>query len=426
MSHERLPENGRVLYTMPVWPSDVVRSMQFSDFFQAYRGTAFAVQTADGWSWSSSRLERPAFTANFSTRSQLDTIIGESTEDSLARAFLDGQLEIQGNISAALQVTEYVLRHCTGLDGSLLRAVSRASLDWLRALTGQRNTAARRGWRLNACPSDLSPEFFRAWLGSTFGHSCAHFGPEDDELDTAQRRSFDDICEALDLQPGDHFLDLSCGWGGLLMHAAACRGVRAEGIAFSEFQADFASETIARFGLNTRCSVRSDDPAASPLRAASFDKIADIGLFHQVDRTCVRQYLDNLYRTLTPGGLLLMHRLTCSPQAARKGAAYARLEAPQPVELPILASELELAETAGFHVLTVNDLSRDYHQTLHHWIDRLQRSPEFRSGTARRHARAWLVHLLDTATKLSTGSVQLHRILLCRSAYGEEELRLAS
>jgi cyclopropane fatty-acyl-phospholipid synthase-like methyltransferase len=147
-----------------------------------------------------------------------------------------------------------------------------------------------------------------------------------------------------------------------------------------------------------------------------FGKIVDIGLFDQVPHVSIRSYLEYAFHALLPGGMLLMDRTTRRPGPSRKGAEMPFLESPGIGGFPLLSSELQMAESAGFQIMNVEDLSEDYRWTLHHWVGRLRYYAEPLAETGNRQFRSWLFCLLDTAAKLDVGEVQLEQVLLRRVA----------
>ena len=412
MSHEIVGSDRRLVYAMPAWPSDVLRSREFNQFFKLYRGASFSVQTRDGWYWFSSPLGQPVFTASFSSREKLDMVIGESTEGALARVFLQGDLDIQGDMTALLPVAEYVLRHSSGFSRTLVQILSRASVGWFKGLKGSRINATASKWRAADYPSDLPVNFFRSWLGPSLGHSCARFRNSKDDLDTAQRQGLERVCEQLQITHEDRLLDLSCGWGNLLLHTARKHGTHATGIALSEQQATITTERISRADVERLCTAECRDLAVVPPGANTFAKIADVSLFDQVLPAHFNEFLASAYDLLTPDGLLLLHRITRSPRVPRNPAGHRHTDTPSPTELASLSDELQLAEATGFHLISVEDLGNDLRQTLQVWIEQLQANVHSRSAS---HCRNWFFHLLDTATNLEIGNVQFHQILLRRA-----------
>lgn len=411
MSHE-IAERGRtVRYKAPARPSDSLRSLQFSQFFSEYHGAAFAVRTIDGWAWASGSVRAPAFVATFRTRDQLDAVIGDARETTLGRIFLDGDLDIQGDIFALLAVAEYTLRHAEGLSGNLIRLLARMRVDLSKRLTPWRRHAAVQNWHCAPCPLDLPVEFFESWLGSLLAHSCAMFRKPEEDLESAQRNALERACCSLRLDRGDRLLDVSCGWGSLMLHAAAHCGADVQGITSSDLQAEVAAERIGRTGLGRRCAVECRDLRRTPYRAEGFDKIADIGIFEQVASADLGEYLACMQQMLVPGGLLLLHRMT-RPRTAR---APQSASLPRDLSLEPLSREMETAEAAGLEVLSVESLQREYEQTLRVWIEQLRQSWTRTTAEAvNRGRRAWLLYLVEMAANLQTGDLQVHRMVLRR------------
>lgn len=429
MSHAALEPGRSTVYTLPACPSDALRSLEFSAFFREYRGTAFSVRTLDGWSWSSSSLRAPAFIATFRSRSRLDAVIGDATEATLGRIFLDGDLDLQGDLFALLAVSEYTLRHSEGLSGSLIQTLARLTAEFSRRLRPGRRHSFPSRWHTAPCPTDLPVQFFEPWLGSLLAHSCALFREPGEDFLAAQRNALKCACAFLALDRGDRLLDVACGWGSLPLFAAQHYGADALGIASSERQSEIAAERIGRSGLARCCSVEHRDLRAAPYRAQCFDKIADIGIFEQVPSSGLGDYLASMRGLLVPGGLLLLHRMTSARPA---GAPALRSLDPGLVFQP-LSAEIASAESAGFDLVAVDSLALEYEQTLRVWIDRLRHQDGLRqdgrdrlspdglcegqhdlSATLDRGRRAWLLYLVETATNLQTGDLHVHRLLLRR------------
>ncbi|HEX8711084.1 MAG TPA: class I SAM-dependent methyltransferase [Terracidiphilus sp.] len=410
MSHEIVEPGRAVVYNLPSAFSDTLRTLQFDQFFSQYAGSAFAVRTLDGWSWSSSTLRTPEFVATFRTRDSLDAVIGDAKETTLSRIFLDGGLEIQGNIFILLSAAEYTLRHSEGLSNNLIQTVGRISLDVSRRLIPGRKGPTSHNWHCTPCPLDLPVEFFEPWLGSCLGHFCAHFRDCDEDFDTAQRNAFERACGMLELEGRDRLLDVGCGWGSLLLYAAEHFGADSRGIASSGLQVQAAEERICRRGLAWKCSVETRDLRTSPFGAEAFDKITHLGVFEQVPFSALGKYLACMQKMLVPGGLLLLDRMT----RARDCGAIARSIQPGLPSEP-LSKELDMAESAGFELISAESLRDEYEQTLRVWIEHLlctwmrQGSRPFARGY-----RAWLLYLVEIAASLSAEELQVHRILLRR------------
>lgn len=417
MSHENVEPGRPIVYQLPPCPSDLLRTLQFSRFFSDYRGPAFSVRTADGWSWSSSTCHEPGFIATFRSREQLDTVIEDATEAALGRMFLNGDLNIQGEISALLAAAEYTLHHSEDLSGSLLHTISRVTLDISRKLNPLRANATSRNRRATTptpCPMDLPSEFFEPWLGMPLGHSCALFpnlndGPKDN-FATAQKNALERECTWLNLERGDRLLDVNCGWGSLALHAAQHFGADVQAVASTGLQADLTADRICRSSLERRCAVECRDLRSAPYRAQTFDKIAHIGIFEPIATADFPGYLACLQSMLVPGGLLLLHRVTRSREVSPAVRAT-----PAGFLCQSLSREMDMAESANLEILSVDSLQREYEQTLCLWIEHLRQSWISDQARAFDHEyRVWLLYLVEVATSLQAGDLRIHRILLRR------------
>ncbi|HEY6990283.1 MAG TPA: class I SAM-dependent methyltransferase, partial [Bryobacteraceae bacterium] len=192
---------------------------------------------------------------------------------SAAMAFVQGKFDVHGDILEAI-------RYFSHQPHSRLRQFlfsNLARLEHLRisSLLGQRRPAAR-SIRFHY---DRSNEFYAQFLDSRMVYSAAYFSDPDDSLEDAQRQKLDRICRDLVLRPDDRFLDIGCGWGGLVTHAAKHFGVQAFGCTLAEQQLTFARQVIERQSLLEKVSVSLCDYRDLE---GCFDKIASVGMFEHV------------------------------------------------------------------------------------------------------------------------------------------------
>jgi cyclopropane-fatty-acyl-phospholipid synthase len=224
------------------------------------------------------------------------------------------------------------------------------------------------------------------------------------------------MCSALKLNERDRFLDMSCGWGSVLIYAVSEHGVRGQGMAFSEQQAATITERLRQRDLHRKCTVECRTSVEPAAMERTFQKIIDISLFDQTAHFSFRSFLEEASRILSSRGMLLMHRATRCPRMLGKRAEGPHLESPGSGPLPLLSRELQVAESSGYQILNVEDLSEDYRLTLHHWIERLGCYTAPQTGIANWQFRSWLFRLLDIAAKVDVGEVQLEQILLRRTS----------
>ena len=216
---------------------------------------------------------------------------------------------------------------------------------------------------------DVSNDFFSLFLDESMTYSCAVFSRGAQTLEEAQREKLDLICRKLALQEGDRLLDVGCGWGGFLLHAASAYGVRALGITPSPAQATLARERVRAAGLQDRVEIRLAD--YRDLVGERFDAIASIGMVEHVGSVQIGDYAQRLAGLLAPGGRLLnqgIARLRHSDPEA--GAFSERYVFPDAAPLH-LSRVLSALEHAGFVTEHVEGFAADYAQTLTHWAERL-------------------------------------------------------
>ena len=230
----------------------------------------------------------------------------------LARGFVSGDLDIDGDIYALLDKTFDGLRPHVGRAelGELLKAagpevVRRIPPPPEEAKVHGRLHTLRRDAEVIAHHYDVSNDFYELVLGPAMTYSCAVFRSPDDSLETAQLQKHDLVCRKLALEPDMRLLDVGCGWGSMLMHAAGEYGVRGVGITISQRQAELAEKRIAEAGLADRVEIRLQD--YRDLDDGPFDAISSIGMLEHVGRAHMPEYNRVLFANLAPGGRFLNH-----------------------------------------------------------------------------------------------------------------------
>lgn len=159
---------------------------------------------------------------------------------------------------------------------------------------------------------DQPVSFYRPWLGESLVYSCGYFESSDDDLALAQLNKLELVCRKLRLRPEDRFLDIGCGWGSLILHAASQHNVYAQGITISQEQAAVAAARIDSAQLTQSCRADLVDYREAPSRYAPFDKIASLGMFEHVGMQQLPRYFQTVYSMLKPGGIFLNHGISPS------------------------------------------------------------------------------------------------------------------
>ncbi len=324
-----------------------------------------------------------------------------------ALAFLDGRVEIEGDLIAALRDLMSVPRR--GPRQWLYTVLAR--LWSLRLETWyQTRTRARRNVRFHY---DHPAAFYRQFLDQRLVYSCAYFERSGMTLDQAQTAKLDHICRKLDLRPGERFLDVGCGFGALVAHAAEVYGAESTGCTLSRGQFETAGALLRERGLEGRASVEFLD--YRDLRGR-FAKIASVGMFEHVGVRRLSGYFAKVGSLLAPGGLFLNHGIA-RPQVVRAGPEWVFVQRRvfPGGELPHLSEVVREAEKAGFEILDVENLRPHYARTCRTWVERLSANREecLRLVPPAVY-RTWLLYLAVSALNFETGMTEVHQVLMAR------------
>ncbi len=261
---------------------------------------------------------------------------------------------------------------------------------------------------------DVSNEFFALFLDDSMTYSCALFSRGASTLEEAQVAKRELVCTKLSLREGEHILDVGCGWGSFVIHAAREHGVQAVGLTLSPAQAELARRRVAEAGLEDRVEIRLGDYRDLRGGAAGerFDAIASIGMVEHVGSNQIDAYAGVLARLLEPGGRLLNHGIA----RLRHGEAEAGPFSERyvfPDAAPLHLSRIQLAlERAGFETDHVEGLRQDYVDTLSAWIDRLDANREAAERLAGgERLRVWRLYLRAARNGFKTGFTSIYQVL---------------
>jgi cyclopropane-fatty-acyl-phospholipid synthase len=277
---------------------------------------------------------------------------------------------------------------------------------------------------------DLSNRFYELFLDPEMVYTCAYFKDWNNDLATAQADKLDMICRKLRLKPGERLLDIGCGWGALVCHAAQHYGVRAHGVTLAEEQFVYAKEKVARLGLQDKVTLELRDYA---LVEGGFDKIASIGMFEQVGIANHPTYFKTVHRLLKPGGLYLHHTIALRANAYerfRRGRRRDRAAANAigryifpGGELDHLGMSVTNLELNGFEVHDVEAWREHYMRTTRLWHDRLRANYEAAEReVGRDKARLWIAYLAVVSIAFAQGTIGIFQTLVSRRVRGPSGL----
>ena len=405
---------------------------------------AFRVQLWDG-SIEGPRTEQAApFTIVLRRPGALRRMLVPPSELAMGEAYLRDDFDVLGDMEAATGLAELVserLTSATAVTHLVPFFMALPDDDYSTPsshgghpdvpLLGRRHSRQRDRIAVRT-HYDVGNDFYALWLDQRMVYSCAYFENEKQDLDTAQLAKLDYICRKLRLQPGERLLDVGCGWGALVHHAAEHYGVRATGITLSEQQAALARERIAMAGLSDRCQVVVRDYREFPT-GTQFDKIASVGMVEHVGRVRLATYFDEIYRLLEPGGIFLNHGIVEMPsprstsplewatRAIWRPRSFIDRHVFPDGELVTTSEIISHAERAGFEARDVESLREHYALTLRHWVKRLEaRHEQAVDLVGEPTYRVWRLYMAGSARGFATRRLNIVQTLLSKSATGGE------
>ncbi|MCR5866591.1 class I SAM-dependent methyltransferase [Aquincola sp. J276] len=339
--------------------------------------------------------------------------IGRVAEDHVR-----GRLEIEGRPRDVMAAAAELL----DTDPRRAGAPPPGPLGWWHGLLRRSRSLARHTPQADARQIefhyDVCDDFYALWLDERRVYSCAYYREAGMTLAQAQEAKLDHICRKLMLQPGERFLDIGAGWGGLLLWAAEHYGVQATGITLSRDQHAHVNRLIEQRGLQGQVHMQLMDYRELP-EAQPFDKISSVGMFEHVGHAQLPAYFDKLWRLLRPGGLLMNHGITAGGTrnhqlGAGIGEFVERYIFPGG-ELQHVSHVLKVMADSGLEMVDVENLRPHYARTLWAWSDALeQHLPEARRLTDERIVRAYRLYLAGSAMAFERGWLSLHQMLAAR------------
>ena len=393
----------------------------------------FRIRLWDGSAWDAEPGEPSRFTFVLRNPGGFRAMFRSPSEITLGEAYLDGDIEVEGDLGEAFRLSDRLVRMRPGFDVRLRCARLLLSLP----STG-RSRPVRPAMRLHGSLHsrerdrqavtyhyDLSNDFYALWLDERMVYSCAYFADPAEDLHAAQERKLHYICRKLRLRPGDRLLDIGCGWGAMVLCAAERYGAEAHGVTLSGPQAEWANERIREAGLSGRCRVDLRDYREIDAWER-YDKLVSVGMFEHVGEVRMREYFERAYRLLRPGGVFLNHGIAChSGIPSQPGPSFSDNYIFPDGELLPIATTLRAAEACGFEVRDVESLREHYVLTLRHWLRRLEeRRTEARRFVDERTFRLWKLYLAGASHTFLAGRNAVFQVLLVKPFHGESGLPL--
>ncbi len=374
----------------------------------------------------------------------LRRIVQAPGELGLGRAYVSGELDIEGDLFLALAALRERLPNVALTPSAWLALARLVGAHALRPLprppeearlSGRRHSKERDA-RAIAHHYDVSNRFYRLVLGPSMTYSCAVWTSPEISLEAAQEAKHELICRKLGLRPGMRLLDVGCGWGALAMHAAREHRVRAVGITLSRRQVEWASKAVAEAGLADQVEIRLQD--YRDITDGPFDAISSVGMFEHVGARNLGRYFERLDALLRPGGRLLNHGIArpaarrgrtrrgipVTPSRLRRRSFVDRYVFPDG-ELHELGAVISVMQARGLEVRHVESLREHYALTLRAWVANLEAGwDEAVAEVGVPRARIWRLFMAASALNFEAGRTQVHQVLAVKLADGDSRMPL--
>ncbi len=389
-------------------------------------GMPFRLEAYDGS--SAGPVDAP-FTARLVNERGLAYLMTAPGDLGFARAFVSGDLELDG-VSLAdpyemMALVQSRLRLRMPGPAELLQVVRSLGLSnlkppppppeehqprWRRMVEGLRHSKARDAEAIHH-HYDVSNRFYEIVLGPSMAYTCAVFPDQDATLEQAQFEKFDLVCRKLGLKPGDRLLDVGCGWGGMVRHAAEHYGVQALGVTLSRQQAEWAQQAIKDEGLDHLAEVRFGD--YRDVEEEGFDAVSSIGLLEHIGVRNYPDYLTFLQGKLRVGGRMLNHCITRrdGSLSTKAGAFIDRYVFPDG-ELAPVGTIVTAMHDHGLEARHVEDLREHYALTLRDWCRNLEQGWDDALGEVSLGvAKVWGLYMAGSRLAFERNEIGLHQVL---------------
>jgi cyclopropane-fatty-acyl-phospholipid synthase len=367
----------------------------------------------------------------------LRRIVQSPGELGFSRAYVAGDIDIEGDVFAALTLRDrFTNTKLRPRDvAELVRTVGAGALRRLppppeeARLRGRRHSKARDAAAI-AHHYDLSNDFYRRLLGPSMTYSCAVWSDGTATLEDAQWAKHELVSRKLALEPDQRLLDVGSGWGSMALHAAEEHGARAVGVTISRNQHDLATKRVAEAGLADRVDVRLQD--YRDVDDGPYDAVSSIGMFEHVGLARLTEYFERIHALLRPGGRLLNHAIGRPAHMAHgrgrnatKANAFIDRYVFPDGELHELGAVISAMQHAGFEVRHVESFREHYALTLRRWVENLEAGWDHavdEVGSAR--ARVWRLYLAGSALAFEADRTQVHQVLATKTTAGESGMPL--
>jgi cyclopropane-fatty-acyl-phospholipid synthase len=390
-------------------------------------------------------------------REALTRVLTHPGELGIARAYVAGDLDIDGELDALFDLKVPPLKSLLKID-NLRALLSVVGLDTLRPIAPPTIEAKQRGALHSRSRDkqaishhyDVSNTFYEMVLGPSMTYSCAVFRSPNDTLELAQRRKVDLVARKLELGQSTRLLDVGSGWGAMAIHAAREYGARVVGVTLSEEQRRYAVAKAKDEGVSDLVEFRLQD--FRDVTDGPYDAISSIGMSEHVGRSSLATYTQQLFDLLRPGGRFLNHAIgrpvsfdddpdpSKFSEASRQMQIALGLRGPSRIgspfieryvfpdgELQEVGTMVSMFQAHGFEVRHVESLREHYALTLRHWVANLaKRWDEAVDEVGEERARVWRLYMSGSAYGFEKHHLEINQVLCAKPVAGRSGWQLRS
>ncbi len=330
----------------------------------------------------------------------------------LGTAYVDGKIDIEGKASSVIAIGNALAKITQKAEGRLLRNVRKI----LRSRETDRKAIEYH--------YDVSNEFYKLWLDENLVYSCAYFEHGNESLASAQIKKIDLILKKIKVKPGHTLLDIGCGWGALVIHAAKYYGAKCVGITLSENQAQHARMLVEQAGLSHLVEIRLQDYRDT---TGQFERITSVGMFEHVGIKNLPAYFSKINDLLAEQGIAMNHGITStdanSGETPHGNGEFIEKYVFPNGELPHLSLALNAMQLGGLEVIDIENLRRHYARTCELWADNFEeKAKEIISLAGERRHRIWRVYLAGCSHAFNEDWISLYQIVCVKAGHHPSSL----
>lgn len=340
----------------------------------------------------------PVFTLTFNTAAAVKRVFSKGSMG-FGEQYVHGNIDVEGDFQQLVRIGIDSRFQDMELSARTRAAVFLRHIASLNTLKGSVGNISHH--------YDLGNDFYKYYLDESMTYSCAYFRSETDTLERAQEQKYEHICRKLQLREGETLVDIGCGWGGMLLHAASDYGVKGLGCTLSTRQAEYARKRVAEKGLGRSITILLEDYRNIK---GQFDKFVSIGMFEHVGKGFIPIFMKKAGELLKPGGIGLLH--TIGKERKTAGDPWTMRYIFPGAHIPVLDHVIRTMGKEDLVPVDIENLRLHYAATLDEWSRRFEANAgKIEEMFDARLVRMWRLFLNGSAAAFRWGNIRLYQIL---------------